>query len=108
MRGTRAVAVDWMIGDVCPMLDLAPTEKPPMPHPNTPNTSHETSLHVTGMTCNHCVHHIQKALAALPGVQSAEVDLARHRARVLHDPSRAPVEALIAAIVDEGYEASPV
>ena len=73
----------------------------------TPTPSHETTLTVTGMTCTNCVHHIQKALAALPGVQLAEVDLARHRARVLHDPSRAPVEALIAAIVEEGYEAKP-
>ncbi|MCB9876956.1 MAG: heavy-metal-associated domain-containing protein [Planctomycetes bacterium] len=78
-----------------------------MNDPDAPSPLAESVLHVSGMTCGHCVQHVQKALAAVDGVQSAEVDLARHSARVLHDASRAPIEALIAAIVEEGYEASP-
>jgi len=72
-----------------------------------PNPLRETSLLVSGMTCGHCVQHVQQALTSLDGVLRADVDLAQQRARVQHDPGRAPITALIAAIVEQGYEASP-
>lgn len=33
------------------------------------------SIKVTGMSCNHCKEAVEKALAALPGVEKASVDL---------------------------------
>ena len=61
-----------------------------------------TTLKITGMTCGHCVMHAKKALSAVPGVRSAEVDLASGLAQVQGD---APLEALVAAIEGEGYSA---
>lgn len=60
-------------------------------------------LKIQGMTCGHCVQHVKNALLKVPGVQGAEVDLKAGSAEVtgLADPS-----ALIAAVVEEGYEAA--
>lgn len=58
------------------------------------------------MTCNGCVKHVDAALRALPGVTAVEVDLAGHRAKVVHDADAAPPATLIAAVEAAGYEAS--
>lgn len=39
-------------------------------------------MRVTGMTCNNCVNHVQKALLTAPGVTSAVVDLKKGIAEV--------------------------
>jgi copper chaperone CopZ len=61
-----------------------------------------TTLKITGMTCGHCVMSAKKALAAVPGVRSAQVDLASGLAQV---EGEAPLEALVAAVEGEGYSA---
>lgn len=61
-----------------------------------------TELKIDGMTCGHCVTAVQKALAAVPGVESAEVNLARGSASVLGNAASA---ALIEAVEEEGYAA---
>ena len=65
-----------------------------------------TTLGITGMTCNGCVKHVDGALRALPGVTAVEVSLAENRAKVAHDPQQSPVDRLIAAVADAGYEAA--
>jgi Cu+-exporting ATPase len=55
------------------------------------------------MSCAGCVSSVQKALRAVPGVASAEVNFAEHTARVTGE---APIEALIKAIVAAGYNAA--
>jgi copper chaperone len=62
----------------------------------------KTTLKITGMTCDNCVKHAREALEAVPGVQSAEVDLATGLAIV---EGEADVKALIGAVEEEGYEA---
>ncbi|MPN41839.1 Copper chaperone CopZ [bioreactor metagenome] len=59
-------------------------------------------LLIEGMSCNHCVMHVEKALNALDGV-SAKVDLASKKATVTltHD---VPDELLKQAVADAGYE----
>ena len=64
----------------------------------------EITLSVTGMTCGGCVNSVQKVLAALPGVQSAEVSLTPGQARVTFDPSKLKRAALVQAVVDAGFE----
>ena len=59
------------------------------------------------MTCNGCVRHVDAALRAVPGVAAVEVSLAEHRAKVVHDPERSPVERLVAAVDRAGYQAAP-
>jgi len=60
------------------------------------------TLQVGGMTCGHCVHAVTKALEGVPGVERASVDLAGGRASV---EGEADPQALVRALVDEGYEA---
>lgn len=70
--------------------------------PNHPVT---LSLQIEGMTCASCVVRVERALAAVPGVTSASVNLATERAEVL---SAAPLDraALIAAVDRVGYNVS--
>ena len=62
----------------------------------------DIKLKITGMTCGHCVAAATKALEKVPGVEKAEVTL-KPGGAVVH--GNAPVEALIAAVAGEGYEA---
>jgi len=61
-----------------------------------------TTLKVTGMTCRHCVRAVREALAAVPGVTAALVDLDGGTARV--EGEAAPAD-LIRAVTDAGYHA---
>ncbi|KAB2321193.1 heavy-metal-associated domain-containing protein [Betaproteobacteria bacterium SCN1] len=66
----------------------------------------DIQLTVTGMTCGGCVASVQKVLAALPGVQTAEVTLTPGQAHVVYDPARIDRETLIKAVTDAGFGAS--
>ncbi len=61
-------------------------------------------LAVTGMSCGHCVAAVQKALCAVPGVESVAVSLESHSALVVGGVPHQAIEA----IREAGYEASPV
>ena len=61
-------------------------------------------LPVLGMTCAACVRRVEKAVAAVPGVASADVNLALSRARIELDPALATTAGAIAAIRAAGYE----
>lgn len=58
-------------------------------------------LHVTGMSCDHCVRAITAAVSALPGVTAVDVDLAAGAVRVEGTPDTA---AVTTAIEDAGYD----
>lgn len=62
------------------------------------------TLKIQGMTCNHCVMRVAKALKAVPGVQDASVDLQKAEAAVTFDESKVALEKLSAAVVDAGYK----
>ena len=59
-------------------------------------------LQVTGMTCEHCVNAVTRALQSVPGVEKVAVNLAGGRARV---EGAADPKALVKALDDQGYEA---
>jgi copper chaperone len=44
-----------------------------------------TTINVKGMSCNHCVMAVKKALTALEGVTEAQVDLQKGQATFTHD-----------------------
>ena len=69
----------------------------------------ETTLRLTigDMTCASCSGRVEKALAAVPGVLSATVNLATETAEV-HVASRALLPELIAAVQKAGYTAAEV
>ncbi len=64
-----------------------------------------TELAVGGMTCASCVSHVEKALASVPGVVAATVNLATERASVRHLGGAASFADLAAAVRAAGYEA---
>ncbi len=61
-------------------------------------------LNIEGMTCASCVGRVERALLAIPGVQSAVVNLATERASVVAGDV-VHASALIAAIEKAGYQA---
>lgn len=63
-----------------------------------------TTLTITGMTCEHCVSAVRSALENVTGVIRADVNLAEARAQVEGD---AALSDLLAAVADEGYQATP-
>src|SRR5476649_942338 len=69
---------------------------------STPSGS-RLSLPVEGMTCASCVGRVERALKAVPGVQSAAVNLATERADIIFTEQTAPLAAA-SAIKNAGYE----
>nr|WP_066635214.1 heavy metal translocating P-type ATPase [Bordetella sp. H567] len=66
-------------------------------------------LSIEGMSCASCVKRVENALAAVPGVRAASVNLATERAHVDRDPAAAVADhALIAAVAKAGYSARPI
>jgi copper chaperone len=57
-------------------------------------------IKIEGMSCNHCKMAVEKALKAVTGVESAEVDLEKKQAVVT---GSAQVADLHAAIEDAGF-----
>jgi Cu+-exporting ATPase len=63
----------------------------------------QVQIGIHGMSCASCVSTVEAALAAVPGVRKAVVNLAAERGTVHYDPSRVGPSALVKAIADTGY-----
>ncbi len=63
-------------------------------------------LKIEGMSCGHCVMHVQSALEDIPGVKSAKVDLLERTAMV--DGDNLNDQALRAAVTEAGYSVSSI
>lgn len=59
-------------------------------------------LKITGMTCEHCVRAVARALEGVPGVDKVNVTLETGEA-VVH--GKVDTAALITAVEEEGYKA---
>src|SRR5262245_38787167 len=62
------------------------------------------TLAISGMTCASCVRRVEKALARVPGVTAANVNLATERASIVFDPALADLAALERAVEKAGYD----
>lgn len=71
---------------------------------NKGEDSMEKILNVEGMSCNHCVASVRKALEDLDGVREADVSLDDKKARVELDKDLAD-EVLVKAVEDAGFSA---
>ena len=60
-------------------------------------------FNVEGMSCNHCKNAVEKAVGGLPGVKTAEVNLAAKTLKVDFDEAKASAEAIKKAVDDAGY-----
>ncbi len=72
---------------------------------NTSNSGSRLSLGVEGMTCASCVSRVEKIIAKVPGVQSAQVNLATNKATVDFEGA-APIQAIMQAVEKGGYTIS--
>jgi copper chaperone len=61
-----------------------------------------TVLKVEGMTCGHCVSSVEKAVGNAGAV--GKVDLASKKVTVEYDESKVTIDAVKAAIEDQGYD----
>lgn len=64
----------------------------------------ERRLRVEGMKCHKCAGRVRGALEAVPGVESAVVDLEGKQATV-HLSDFVPDEVLVGAVIEKGFEA---
>jgi len=62
------------------------------------------TISVPEIHCDHCKHSIEGALAPLPGVHSARVDMDARTVTVEADGARVDRARLVAAIEDQGYD----
>jgi copper chaperone len=63
-----------------------------------------TVFDVEGMSCNHCVNSIKKAVGELDGVGTVDVDLTTKKVRVDYNDSLVNDEKIKAVIEDQGYD----
>jgi Cu+-exporting ATPase len=105
LRGLRA----WSAPARAEAPEFADSPRPASgPPPSPPSTrsstmSPSTTLSIEGMSCQHCVGSVTKALLAVPGVESARVDLDAARAEV---QGHAQPDALVDAVRRAGYVAT--
>jgi Cu2+-exporting ATPase len=80
------------------------------PHKPTPHGSDDcwdSHVVIQGMHCAACAFTVEEALMSVPGVQSAEVNAATHRAKVVWSECQVKPSAWMAAINKAGYGALP-
>ena len=65
----------------------------------------KSTIHVQGMSCEHCVKSVTNAIMALPGIGNADVRLKKQTATVKFDESKIGLENIREAIREAGYEA---
>lgn len=61
-------------------------------------------LRIEGMTCEHCVRAVTKALMGVEGVTDVQVVLAENIATVTYEHDPPNQKALEAAVEEEGYK----
>jgi len=66
-----------------------------------------TTLRSDEFSCPSCVGKIEAKLSSMEGVDSVEVKFASGRINVTHDPVKAPVRELVAAVAEVGYTVKP-
>ncbi|ALK35040.1 heavy metal translocating P-type ATPase [Burkholderia plantarii] len=88
--------------DATPTAPAAPAGSDELASPTT-----AIELDIGGMTCASCSTRVEKALAQVPGVSSASVNLATERASVSGDASVSAAQ-LVDAVEKAGYRATPI
>ena len=66
----------------------------------------EITLNITGMSCMHCVAHVEAALKAIKGVKKVKISLENKNALISFVPSAVTPEALVMAVESAGYGAA--
>ena len=59
---------------------------------------------ITGMTCSACSAHVEKSVAAVPGVERVSVSLLQNAMQVEYNEGKASSEQIITAVRKAGYD----
>ncbi len=62
-----------------------------------------TTIKISGMSCEHCVKRVTKALESLPGVKNVKVSLEKGEA-TFERPENLSLEEIARAIEEAGYK----
>ena len=63
-----------------------------------------SEINVEGMSCQHCVMAVTKAVKGLAGVDDVQVSLENKKVTVKYDESQSALDKISAAIEDQGYD----
>jgi Cu+-exporting ATPase len=74
------------------------------PAPVAPADAQHETLPITGMTCANCALTIERNVRKLPGILSAEVNLASERLLVTYDPAALRHDEIVARVRKAGYD----
>ncbi|SHI79332.1 copper ion binding protein [Parasporobacterium paucivorans] len=61
-------------------------------------------IRVDGMSCEHCVKAIIKAVGALDGIENVAVNLEGKTVTVEYDPIKSPLDKINQEIEEQGYD----
>ena len=64
----------------------------------------DLKIKVMGMSCDHCVQTIQKAVGEISGVQQVNVDLDKKEVTVAIDENKTKLKDITSKIVEAGFE----
>jgi copper ion binding protein len=67
------------------------------------STVQDVVLSVPDVSCQHCVHTINTALGALPGVEAVSTDIAGKSVHLRYDSAQLSMEQIEATLDDAGY-----
>jgi copper chaperone len=62
------------------------------------------TLNVEGMSCEHCVKAVNKAVGGLAGVSGVDVSLEKNTVAVTFDSGKVTLDKIKSEIEDQGYD----
>ena len=104
---TNALRLRWFKPKRITHKNSSAAENPAAQTETKGEISMEKILKIEGMMCNHCVMHIQKALAAVPGVAEVTVSLDEKNAKVRLNQNVTD-EVFKAVIEEAGYQLTKI
>lgn len=59
---------------------------------------------INGMSCNHCVANVEKAINQLDGIDKVKINLKKNQGVVKFDEVQVSADQIAAAVTEAGYE----
>lgn len=97
---TNKLHVEIENEDIIPSIEAAVSKAG---YALAPPETRQVQLRIGGMTCAACAARVEKVLGKLPGVESANVNLATEKADIRYDPAQVRLSAIRSAIEKAGY-----
>lgn len=59
---------------------------------------------INGMSCNHCVATVEKAINGLEGIDKVKINLKKNSGMVKFDEAKVSAEQIASAVTEAGFE----